>query len=54
MDKIRNFMKTEKFTKFHAAQIAFYNLLLKRDVDTVVISGFKNGTGAALRYQKAS
>ena len=46
-------MKTEKFTKFHAAQIAFYNLLLKRDVDTVVISGFKNGTGGRVKIPES-
>ena len=46
-------MKAEKFTKFHAAQIAFYNMLLKRDVDKVIVSGFKNGTGGRVKIPES-
>jgi hypothetical protein len=49
MMNIKNFMKTEGYTKYHLAEISFFDMLQKRNVDKVVISGFGNGTGGRVK-----
>jgi hypothetical protein len=51
--RIKKFMEKEGFTKFHRAEIAFFDMLQKRNVEKVVISGFRNGTGGLVKIPES-
>jgi len=53
LQKLRTFMEVEGLTSFDKEKIAFKDHLMKRDIEKIVITGFKNGAEGRVKIPES-